>query len=458
MSKNRQRKLTSEEIENILSFIVPNPYIPKDVGVTIAETQKKGLRDQLKQITIFPKLIKDLKKSIEYNYNKTLIEPGESVGVICAQSIGEKQTQGNLNTFHKAGSADKQPTVSKILELLSATNKPKNPTFFIYLNDNNDTVQNVRKTIEKKILHITIKKVLKSFDIYMNKEDEEWYGLFSILEDVEKKYDHCLVLNFDMDLLFEYKIKLKDIAEVIEKEYIDSQCIYSPDNYATIHVYFDTNTISIPDDSISYVNEDNFIYIYLEEVALRNIETLTICGIPGIVNTFFLKQGDEWIIETENLSEKSMAKKKKKKGGKTDAPVKRYKNILALDCVDYTRTISNNVWDIYHTLGIEATREYLIQQFSQNMDGINRCHISLLSDKMTSNGTIASISRYSMRNEGSGPFTKASFEEPLDNFLKACIFGQEEPVKGVSVSIICGKKPSIGTNLSQLSLDIEKLL
>jgi DNA-directed RNA polymerase beta' subunit len=42
--------------------------------------------------------------------------------------------------------------------------------------------------------------------------------------------------------------------------------------------------------------------------------------------------------------------------------------------------------------------------------------------------------------------------------MKAGVFGQEEPTKGVSASIICGKRARIGTGLCDLSMDIDKIL
>ena len=39
------------------------------------------------------------------NYLASLVNPGESVGILVAQSVGEPATQMTLNTFHLAGSA-----------------------------------------------------------------------------------------------------------------------------------------------------------------------------------------------------------------------------------------------------------------------------------------------------------------------------------------------------------------
>ena len=52
---------------------------------------------------------------------------------------------------------------------------------------------------------------------------------------------------------------------------------------------------------------------------------------------------------------------------------------------------------------------------------------------------------------------KASFEETMDNFLRAGAYGQKEATKGVSASIICGKRANIGTGVCELMMDVKAL-
>ena len=68
-------------------------------------------------------------------YKKAIVNPGEMVGMIAAQSIGEPTTQMTLNTFHFAGVAKSNVTrgVPRIEEILSITENPKNPSLTIYL-------------------------------------------------------------------------------------------------------------------------------------------------------------------------------------------------------------------------------------------------------------------------------------------------------------------------------------
>jgi DNA-directed RNA polymerase beta' subunit len=91
------------------------------------------------------------------------------------------------------------------------------------------------------------------------------------------------------------------------------------------------------------------------------------------------------------------------------------------------------------------------------MEDVNTTHISLLVDRMTYNGTIDSITRYTLRKDDSEPLGKASFEEPMDNFLNASTIGELEYTKGVSASIISGKKPYVGTGSVNIKMDFDNL-
>jgi DNA-directed RNA polymerase subunit A" len=90
------RLLTEDEIEDILDFIKPNETIPYETALSIVEMTKQKFRKELIKQKIYPEIISELKKIIEQNYVNSLIHPGESVGIIAAQSIGERQTQNSI--------------------------------------------------------------------------------------------------------------------------------------------------------------------------------------------------------------------------------------------------------------------------------------------------------------------------------------------------------------------------
>ena len=176
-----KRKLTKHEIEDILSFIQPNPHILPKTAKSVVELIKAPLKKQLKRQLILPDRIPFLKNGIMRDYYSSLISPGECVGIVTAQSIGEKQTQTNLNVFHKAGSSDRQPVVFKFSELINATNKPKAPGYLVYFKEGNSSVQELRDRIGHSIVQLTFEKITKQFTYTINKEPENWYKIFDIM-------------------------------------------------------------------------------------------------------------------------------------------------------------------------------------------------------------------------------------------------------------------------------------
>jgi len=84
-----KRKLTSDEIEFLLDFIKPNLKIPPETAESVVMLTKKRFRKQLIDQLLYPEVITDLKILLEKNYRESLIDPGTSVGILCAQSIGK---------------------------------------------------------------------------------------------------------------------------------------------------------------------------------------------------------------------------------------------------------------------------------------------------------------------------------------------------------------------------------
>ena len=85
-----------------------------------------------------------LLETILLKYKKSIVHPGEMVGIIAGQSTGEPTTQMTLNTFHYAGTASKSNVtrgVPRIEELLRLTKNPKNPSLTIHLKKQDETHQ-----------------------------------------------------------------------------------------------------------------------------------------------------------------------------------------------------------------------------------------------------------------------------------------------------------------------------
>lgn len=417
------RKLTNYETIDILSVIKGNMGIANKTRISSENIIKKNLLKQLENIVIKNEdIIPIIKNNIKKEYINSQVQPGESVGIITGESIGERQTQMTLNTFHSAGLAISTVLtgVPRFSELLNASKDPRSNTCSIYINNKHNTINNLRDTISNQIRYISFKDIIKSYTIFTELEEEDWYNEYSILYD-NKFMEYNIGIKFELNNDYMY-LNYIDILLVVEKirEYVDC-VIYNNNN---LHIFVDRNS-----------DYEDLYYLY--EILVPELENIHISGLKGINDFFYDKTIDNnWYIISNGSN---------------------LKELLMLDIVDKYNTVSNNMWEIYELFGIEATRQFLIDEFMSvvSSDGtyINERHVKVLVDVMTQHGIITSISRYGMKKDNSGPLAKASFEQSLDNFIKASFFCEEENLNSVSSNILCGKKANIGTGLCELIQD-----
>jgi len=135
-------------------------------------------------------------------------------------------------------------------------------------------------------------------------------------------------------------------------------------------------------------------------------------------------------------------------------------DILANPNIDSTRTISNDIREIYDTLGIEAARNALYKELvAVTSEGsMNFRHMSLLIDTMTYKGQLVSIDRHGINRGDIGPLAKSSFEETTDMLINASIFAEYDKVNGVSANVMLGQQPPCGTGDSRILVDEEHMM
>jgi hypothetical protein len=149
----------------------------------------------------------------------------------------------------------------------------------------------------------------------------------------------------------------------------------------------------------------------------------------------------EWVIETDgtNLFE-----------------------VFLLNEVDYTRTISNDINEIYTYLGIEAVRKALINELRNVLRPydvyVNYRHIAILCDVMTQRGLLTAITRHGINRVELGPLRKCSFEETVEILLEAGLFSETDYLTGITENIMVGQLAPFGTGCFDLLLDINKIL
>jgi DNA-directed RNA polymerase II subunit RPB1 len=137
-------------------------------------------------------------------------------------------------------------------------------------------------------------------------------------------------------------------------------------------------------------------------------------------------------------------------------------DVLALDYIDNTRVVSNDIVEVFNVLGIEAARQTILNELVEviSYDGtyINYHNYCVLCDRMTATSKLISISRHGINNDNIGPIAKASFEETPEMFLRAAKHAELDNMRGVSANVMCGQEGFFGTSLFQVVLNIEEMM
>ena len=185
-------------------------------------------------------------ESIINIYKQSLVNPGEMVGMVGAQSIGEPTTQMTLNTFHFAGVSSKSNVtrgVPRIEELLTLTKNPKNPSLTIYLDEKTSEDINSSYKVASKIEHTRLIDIVKKAEIYYEPDEFETlideddqimkdyvefsdiirkcYGEEKVEEDEEEAEENnnwIIRLELNETLMFDMNITNEDIHYILKTE------------------------------------------------------------------------------------------------------------------------------------------------------------------------------------------------------------------------------------------------
>ncbi len=345
------------------------------------------------------KLKKVLKTAYE-EYKTSLAEPGESVGLVGAESIGEPGTQMTLNTFHFAGVAEMNVTMGlpRIIEILDGRKTIKTPMMEIYLKKPYSSGKDIKK-LAYKIKETTLKEVAKEFSINVASSSIE------------------VTINND-------KLKLVGLNE-------DSLLAILTKSLKTFNVKLKNGLLTVkPKGKEEHLNE-----IYKLKETLKQIY---VAGIKGVTQVLPVKRDDEYIIITAGSN---------------------LKEVYALDFVDSTRTISNDVYEVFEVLGVEAARNAIINEVFKVIEtqglNVDIRHIMLVSDTMCFTGVVKGITRYGVVSDKSSVLARASFETPIKHIINAALLGEVDLLDSVVENVMLNQTVPVGTGLPGLITKIK---
>ena len=387
--------------------------------ISIIEEAQKTFGNMKKQVvnnicSIGNIQLKEFFTELWSKYILSKVNPGEAVGAVAAQSIGEPGTQMTLKTFHFAGVASMNITsgIPRIKEIINFTKNISTPVIYAKLVQEDDisAAKIVKGRIEKiKLERICkyIKEVISPDSCYIKVKLDKDYIDSSHLEITIHQVRDALLLN-----------KKKLSSKLRENHII---------------IKNDTKLVIYPPET-----DRNNLYFSLE-CLMKNLPGIIVSGITTV---------NRIVINKKDNDEKKFILAIEGKG---------LLDIMKTDGIDYRHCTSNNIGEIITTLGVEAARELIIHEleytFASHSIHVDRRHLGLAADLMTSKGSVSGFQRFGMIKMKDSVFMHSSFERTNDILFDAGIYGKVENLSGVSESIIVGKTVPIGTGIFKLFMD-----
>ncbi|MBI2208128.1 DNA-directed RNA polymerase subunit A'' [Candidatus Woesearchaeota archaeon] len=338
---------------------------------------------------------------VAQEYENAKISPGESVGILSAESIGEPGTQMTLNTFHFAGVAEMNVTVGlpRIIEILDGRKELETPAMEIYLK------QPYSKGKDIKEFALSIKET-KLGDIALE------FSISLVDSEIEVKLD-------------KEKMKRVDIANAQVLAAVSKQM-------KGFNVKDNKDSIVLRSKS----KEESINQVYKAKESVKEIH---LKGVKGIDQVLPVKRDEEYIIMTSgsNLSE-----------------------VLQLEGVDGFRTTTNNIFEIEKILGIEAARQAIINEVYKVIENqglnVDVRHIMLVADTMCFSGQVKGITRYGVISEKASVLARASFETPIKHIINAALIGEVDRLDSVVENVMLNQPVPIGTGIPKLVTKSDK--
>jgi DNA-directed RNA polymerase II subunit RPB1 len=472
-------------IEIYLDKIKELHYVPPTKLFEIMYYYYLSPRELLVNKRFHRKALEVLLETVVLKYKQAIVHPGEMVGVIAGQSIGEPTTQLTLNTFHLSGVASKSNVtrgVPRIEEILRLTKNPKNPSLTVHLKPLDELEQDRADQFANMMEHTKLVDVVKSIQICFDpnetatfiEEDklllEQYYEFENMVNECNNQEEEAMpvkskwIIRMEMDpeILLDKNITMDDIHFAIKNSYYGNEisCVYSDYNNDKLVFRIRMNSNVFKSKKSKGVSEkieldplDQSDDIYLlknfQDTLLNNI---VLRGVGGIENVLPRK--------LQNMVIKEDGKYVRKDVWVLDTTGSNLMETLSLDFIDHTRTYSNDIKEIFDVLGIEAARQVIYNELVEVMEFsdvyINYHHVSLLCDRMTSTKNMVSIFRSGILNDDIGPIAKGTFEVHTEVFLNAARHADFDHMRGVSANVMMGQVGYYGTNAFNLVLDMKE--
>ena len=432
--------ISNETIRNVVlstwTRLVTEYFIGEDVYLKALFFDRLSTRS-LRSIGIF--CISQLlcvMRFVAVKLSQSILATNTPIGLIVSQSFSEPLTQMNLNRFHHSGEASELTGgVARIKELLNLTKQIATPSMEIFVRPDHEI--NPLDIVQLRFREVVTGWTDRCVDATRERDfrsrlngpapDDEDVRVVCYLDRqrlIDRRISPRIVSAHFIGLpLFGCE---KDISKYIVFSNISSEEWW-------IEICLPSNS-SILKPSLS--KEMNSLSIY----HAITVDKRLLAGISGI-RTFFSKQ-----VEIDKVIGDELVKVQRQVivtlGTNLSA-------ICEMKGVDRHRTTSNEIMEIYLTLGIDAAmralENQLVSVMLSNSAEVKRIHIKVLCASMCSTGVPRALTYSGLVHAKASALKLSLFERSLNSFISASVRGHKDGLRGVSESTMAGTKVSVGT-------------
>ena len=385
---------------------------------------------------LHPAVIARVMGRVESVCSAALVQPGEAVGLLAAQSLGEPLTQSTLNTFHFTGVSSMRATTQglpRFREILGATENPTTPTITVPLLPGVDG-----RHVQRRLSHLKMGSLVAC--TFWGDDEEtlcQNLGFETKTLMVKSLPPYAVVegsstrirLELDPVALRKHAFTTDDGTAVDPVCY----CAWKLETILGVHATaLDSNyekpcviLDAYPGSAL------NGSHALLERAALA----VDIHGSEGVRDVVRLPGTDTLEMSGSNLQK-----------------------VMGDSGVDGRNARSNHIRDVWRTLGVEAARETIVREIHATIEAggssIDLRHVFLVADLMCLSGDVVAVSRYGSNRSGRGPITRSSFEQTVEVLVDAAVSQTCDPLHGVSDKIFMGQRTRVGTGAIDCMLNL----
>ncbi|MEM4289315.1 MAG: DNA-directed RNA polymerase subunit A' [Nitrososphaerota archaeon] len=333
-------------------------------------------------------------------YLQSMVESGDPVGIIAAQSLGEPGTQLTLRTFHFAGVREQSILVGlpRLIEIIDARRTPSTPIMNIYLKPPYNQDPKLARKIASKLQYISVGDIVDEIRIEARTGD--------------------IILMLDEAAVKELSVTKEEINQALK--------MYKP----------------------KFIESKRAVSLTVKEAKLDSLELLKarilntrLRGVKKIMKAVVRRKGGEFFIQTEGSN---------------------LREIMSIPEVDFSRVRTNDIHEVASVLGIEAARQLIVEEAQQLLReqglDVDVRHLLLLSDAMTLDGKVRQVGRHGVVRLKSSVLARAAFEISFQTLVEAAVSGEIDQLQGNIERILIGREVPVGTGRVSLLMRYSDLL